>query len=279
MNRTEIRQIINAELRINPNAQLRHFVPLHSEEAGRITSRDRFHNLVYTSPDKSYLDRENDETKAAILISQEGEHFMRKHPRILSDIERGVAGLTDTFQLGAFRQPVTGVDLGKKRKMKRLFIGGQSMVYLMEVDPEKYVVKQKTPAHEDKGHNDATQPYINEMLQIQAISVDLHEKLEAAGIEMPTYMFASGQLSCRKFVEGVHPTTEFLNEKLNILLPALNEYLDKQHDPLWRNVYTDLYFFAGRDDPIPLKIDNFILRPDGKLVWIDPFAYVKGDSE
>lgn len=254
----------------NPDAPLQHFLPLKVPEGSRQIPRDRFGNRIFSSANKSYLDRKGEPTKAALLVSPAGELFIKENPGILNDIDRGIVELTDTGQLGTYW---TSIYLGKERKMQRLLNGrgSQSLVYLLKTADKKYVVKKKNP--QARLHEDVSQPYINEMLQTQALATDLKQELTTAGVAMATHFFASGQVSCAQFEEGQHPKPEYLKEKTNDLIGEVQNYIRSQTSDLWENIDQDAKVYDYSPTRIVFRTDNFIQKPDGTLVWIDPFLY------
>jgi len=255
----------------NPEAPIRHFLPVKTSEG--ITPRDRFGNRIFSSADKSYVDRQGNETKAAMLVSSKGEAFIKNNPSILNDIDYGITELTFAMTQDFLWETIGEIDLGEDRKMKKLpkGQGGQSLVYLLEVGDEKYVVKKKFS--QQRKSEDVSQPYINEMLQTQALEHDLQKELQEAGIEMPTYIFASGQVSCSEFIEGMYPSEKFLKEKVGGLLYKVESYIREQQIPLWEGIKHDANYTQKTPRIISYKTDNFIQKKDRTLVWIDPFLY------
>ncbi|HWY79545.1 MAG TPA: hypothetical protein VNW29_04245 [Candidatus Sulfotelmatobacter sp.] len=294
MNNAEVMGIRNGLLHINSDASLRYFEPLIGNGATGFVPRDRFGNRVFISSTGAYFDRAGNENKAGILISREGENFIKRHPGILSDIERGAFELTDTLQFGTQAQVTSKIDLGRGRKIQSLPAGdiqAQSSVFLLEIDSEKYVVKKKAPRPKNRLAIDRSQPYINEMLQTQRFGTDLHDLFANVGIIMATFMFATGQFSCSRFEEGRHPTQKELGEKIESIWSEMYKYLvslqpvsriSKHYQPpdLWDHIKLDLSREYGEDedggyggDGLVWRTDNFILRPDNKIVCIDPFYY------
>src|SRR6266498_438957 len=251
----------------NPQAVLRHFTPLPLQE-GETIPRDRFGNRVFTSADKGYVDREGKETKAAILVSPKGETFIKANLGILNDINKGLISLTTNLKPDSQWETIDEIDLGKNRKMKKMSEAGQSNIYLLETDSEKYVVKIKADNPRTKD-NPPSQPYINEMLQSQMIATDLSSELNEAGISMPTFLFASGQVSCTKFENGEHPNTQELSNKLYEFIPKVQTYMRNQQTDLWQNIAQDaIKTFWPFEIITPeaeelhlIKVDNFIQRP------------------
>lgn len=246
-------------------AEIKHIV-------GQEGNRDIFGNRIFTSDDKAYQDREGDNVRAGLLISLEGESFVRTNPGILTNIDNGLIELEYTLEKDTFKRK-TQVDFGEGRKMTYLTAHGQSSVYLLEVGKEKYIVKTKNYAAGETFAT-ATQPYINEMLQTQTFARDLKDRLTEINIHLPTYMLASGQISCMKFEEGNKPKMQEYRESFERLYQLSSEYIQRQQNDdvgLWKNVAVDL----------DLKTDvtrNFIKKSDDSLVWIDPFLYQPAEN-
>lgn len=308
--------IEQSSLHKSPDAPvLEHFVPIVNE--GVNIQRDRFGNRIFKSPSFSYYDRDGRETKAGLLISPEGEEFIKVNKGILNDIARGLKDLNsrfdpeeeekrllseflvankdlssedelwvkrgerfDRFKSESRSQPLIEIDLGNNRKMEipAGTNGRQSKIYVLKIGSEKYVIKVKKPVK--KRDKDFSQPYINEMLQCQAIAADLKPQLNQAGIEMARFLFASGQMSCARFEEGEKPTDEELKPKVRTFVSALYGYIEKQHVDgvgLWRNIHQDISAYIETTkagwEIFFINNDNFIKRSDGKLVCIDPVNY------
>jgi len=260
---------------------LQHFTPLFSPET--FTPRDRFGNKLANSRTKAYFDRSGDETKAALLMSPEGEAFLKTHKSILHDIDRGLIGL-DLMRKSPEKKPYT-IDFGMGRKMGFLISerykgeehivggGGQSEIYVLEVEGDKYLIKKKTT---DIKHDDISQPYMNEMLQCQALAADLEDELDEAGAEMPTFLFASGQMACRKFEEGKELERGEFRDEIQKLAPAINDYFRKQQDEgqtLWKHIKQDMFSSYMPGGPI-YPNNNWLKKDKGKYVCIDPVFYL-----
>jgi hypothetical protein len=222
--------------------------------------RDQFGNRVFSSRDLGYVDK-GEETKAAVLVSKDGEEFIKKNSGMLSDIDKGLKFLMGSLDVGT-----SHVDLNDGRSMTYLTSGTQSHVFRLDVGPSKYIIKVK---EKDAARSwDRWQPYINEMLQTQTLKKDLGEELKEMNILLPEYLFATGQVSCIKFEDGVEPTGEEVmtfNKKLHDLV---NEYVEKQRliNPLWKDILIDLGLNSAQPDG-----SNFIRTQEGSFVWVDPF--------
>jgi hypothetical protein len=230
-------------------AEIRHFAPVSGLE-------DRFGNRVFRSSGLIYTDRSYSPVRAALLVSPTGRGFLRSNPRILRDIDRGLAVLGSDKTVG----------LGSGRRIERWRGGSQSRVNLLTVDGQKKVIKTQSSSL-------YSQPFINEMLQVQSLQADLGDQLGQFNVEMPVFLFASGQVSCMEFVEGDEAVENDLSPFVGKLYRVVKNYVDDQNDEgnkLWRGVFVDLMKFYPTTQ---IRANNFVKRPDGKLVWIDPFFF------
>ncbi|MFA6016709.1 MAG: hypothetical protein WC744_01320 [Patescibacteria group bacterium] len=241
----------------NPDATpFKHFIP---ENLGH----DKFGNRMFASPNFSYLDRENQPTKAGILISRLGDEFIKANPKILIDLDRAFEKLENTELPSEARKK--GVGVGSKGTLKLLTVGGQSNVYLLEIGSQKYISKTKRPSSKKEEFlSNVNQPYINEMLQTQNLEFDLREELKQFNINLPDYLFASGQVSLVKFEEGKECYLPSIYDVIRGLEQVVRNYILKQrksNNKLWNGIVVDSRF------------DNFLEKGDGKIIWIDPFRY------
>jgi hypothetical protein len=246
------------ELRKGKGEPLEHF----TRESG---AKDRFGNQYLSSKEFSYLDSSGKETNAGILVSLEGQKFIAEHPRILHDVGGGLAFFANYF----CNIPNHTIDLGNGRSLQFVMSGGQSQFYILKVNEKKYAIKIHL-TEITEGNRKIDQPYINEMLQTQAVATDLKSDLEKISVKMSSFLFASGQVSCTEYEEeeGNRPmlTYEFLDRLHFIVGKYLNKKQQKEGDPLWDNIKLD---FNGN---IEEMARNFITKKDG-AVWIDPFRY------
>lgn len=267
-------------LHINPSSQsLRHFIPLIEQKA---VKRDRFGNRMISSTSKAYYDREGVETKASMLISPDGEKFIKKNNGILNDIDEGLKKLnwetndtTRIVELGSGRRmgylKAVGYFSGKPRQIRG---GSQSEIYLLEVDSEKFLIKKTTTDNRQK----VNQPYINEMLQSQALATDLKSEFDEVRAEMPKFLFATGQVACRKFEEGTEIEYNEFDSGIQKLAPKITQYIKEQQQKgvtLWNNIKQDIYTSFPPHSTIIPQLNSWIKKADGKFVCIDPFFYDK----
>ncbi|MBY0376687.1 hypothetical protein K2P96_01810 [Patescibacteria group bacterium] len=249
----------------DPEAKIKNFNP----EAG---GRDRFGNRIFTSKDLAYLDGKGDKTKAGLLVSPDGQSFLEKNKGILRDIELGI-GMLETK--GFTRE--SRVQLGGGKILEHVTTGGQSNFYVLSVNGEMYAIKTHAPKRDDV--SEIHQPYINEMLQTQAVSEDLRDQLASLNVRLSTFLFASGQVSCTKFEHDdprMHGKGDLeLLEKLdNIMRPYIHQQQDIGNN-LWENTGIDIpRDFESRSATM---INNFRINRDGVRVWIDPFVYFRPD--
>jgi hypothetical protein len=241
---------------------LKYFAPAEGE------NRDRFGNRRIASDVFSYVNREGQSIRATLLISPDGERFIKDNPRILTDIDRGLVqlqpGMEDKLTVDEF------FELGRGRRISKYDSGLQSQVYLLEIAgrDKKFIIK--TQLKQDL--IDLTQPYVNEMLQVQALDADLSQQLEQLRIELPTFLFASGQVAGIKFEEGRHPVVNpDIFDRIKRMRSLLEGYIKSQKragNELWNRVEQDVWNHMGQP-----KTKNFMERPDGILVPVDLVYY------
>ncbi len=251
----------NDRLFSSGEANIFHFNPTDN-------GRDRFGNRLFSSPTLAYFDREKQTTKSSLLLSKDGEEFIKNHSHVLQDI---------SDVLGSINTKTPGGDLiNRTYRLKNggevsyMSTGGQSDVYKLEIDGVKYIIKRFRDNFPEGGFN-STQPYINEMLQTQSVTVDLKEQLEKFGIQMQAFLIASGQFSLVKFEEGEEPSQGDFR-KFTKLEELLTGYIAGQKAKgilLWRNIKID--YKNWFDSTINTK--NFVKKRDGNLIWVDPFYY------
>lgn len=249
----------------NKDATIKHFKP-------EANGRDRFGNRIFSSSDLAYLDRGGDKVKAGLLVSPEGQSFIESHKGILHDIEYGLS------QLESLNRSIVdrGEELGNGRYLEKIIKSGQSNVYLLTLGGEKYIIKTHRDKRPDK--KEFYQPYINEMLQTQSIALDLKKGLEVLGVKMATFLFASGQVSCVLYEEDSKNYPEISEDRLKRLIYVSEHYVTderKKENPLWENTFIDNQTHIL---DIVSPDGNFRKKPDGTLVWIDPFMYVAPES-
>ncbi len=246
-------------------ALLKHFKP---EKEGR----DRFGNRLFVSNDLAYLDGSKDLVRAGILISQQGDQFLKQHPGILGKLSHALAVLEESNGMN-MKDQVFG--LPDEGALQVVTIGGQSNVYFLTLGQEKFVIKTHVSSDRRNYRPDIHQPYINEMLQTQELAESLKDEFSRLKVKMNTFIFASGQVSCTLYEEDDKNYDALSRERLdNIKSVALGHILEQRYEgnPLWDNVDIDL--------PPPPKgaitaLNNFRTRKDGTLVWIDPFVYYR----
>ncbi len=248
------------ELSKGVDAEILHFEPVSG-------GRDRFGNRVFSS-ELSYRDADRRDVKSALLVSRQGEDFIRQNPGILSDLDRGMNALVSemkTMKFKFFGASKLEIDLAKNRHLSLLGGGNQSQVFVLEVSNKKFAIK--TPVSLSAKYAMYSQPYINEMLQIQTIQESLGPELEKANVYLPEPFFASGHISCTNYVDG---DTGIMDSKTRErVVGACDKVLNfvetkrRSGDPLWKNVDVD---WIGGDRP---PLINMIQRGE-KIFWVDP---------
>ena len=265
------------EVIVDPNAPIRYFIP----ERGGL---DRFGNRLFTSEKFAYLDGAGNKTKAGLLVSPDGQDFMRRDLGILKDVDRALAQMEPYGDGKSISdQPI---DMGNGRSLRMLKdaeIGRhlQSNIYLLVVDGRKYIIK--THLQSNSIVPDIHQPYINEMLQTQHISEDLRSDLENQRVRMATFLFASGQVSCTLYEEEDAENDEpMVIERFLALQDAVIRYVEEKklnRDPLWEGVKVDSTkkrrFFIKESNE--WSNSNIRVQRDGTIVWVDPFKRIVKD--
>ncbi|HYD35789.1 MAG TPA: hypothetical protein VD999_07005 [Vitreimonas sp.] len=268
-------------------SQVKHFV--------RETNlRDRHGNRLFTSPELAYVDKEEDMVKAGLLVSPAGEALLKNNSHLLQDIEYGLVDLIrffrSTHEYEVEEMPdgrtLKSLKLGNNRRMRYLGCGGFSMVYQLVLPDRTLIIKRNLPNELHEFDFDGNQPLINEMLQVSALQADLAEDFKRLGISFPTYYFSTGQVLCVEYIEGKHPILDcFVNSPMTEaeafqqragrafeLHDVVANYIASQqrdNNPLWKKITPDV--LHAEENIIRLK--NFIQKPDGSLVWIDPLYY------
>lgn len=252
----------------DPNAKIKHF----TTEIGQ--TRDRFGNRFFSSDGLAYVDGVDDSVKAGVLMSKEGQDFVVKNPRILKDISYALMSL-DPMGNGKIENNQE-IDLGLGGTLQWKSYGNQSNFFILTMpDGQKYAIKTHVPKKKNR-ENDINQPYINEMLQTQSLATDLKIEFNRLKVQMPVYLFASGQVSCACYEEDAKNYGALDKIKIEELkLIVLDYILEKRlkNDPLWQNIDVDLP--ADRFKLGLTVLRNFRTKPDGTIVWIDPFFYDK----
>ena len=246
------------ELRKGKGEPLEHF----SKEDGK---KDRFGNQYLTSKEFTYFDRGLEQISAGILISSDGQSFIAKHPLILHEMEEALLYFETKYKYG--NTSITDLSDGISLQIIK-HNGSQSNFYILITPEGKYAVK--THVHDERIIRDKTQPYINEMLQTQAVALDLKGKLDKLGVKMSDFLFASGQVSCTKYYEEEGNQVVITEQRLTSLFNIVEEYIEKKqnkHDKLWDYIEVDS---NGNMESMPR---NFRTKKDGTMVWIDPFIY------
>lgn len=224
---------------------------------------DRFGNRIFTSPDLVYSVKNIFETRAALLVAPEGQQFIRENHGILREIESGL------MELGPIRgKDGAEVTLGPNRSLQSWKSGLQSNVDVLTVDGQSFVLK----THRGGKPNTISQPFMNEMLQIQAVQTDLGSDLRQLNVSLPRFLFASGQLSLQVFEEGSEPQMEEVEDIAYELAGLMENYVKTQREednPLWSKVNSDIVKFYPFET---VRIDNFLKKEDGSFVLVDPFV-------
>ncbi|MGE5041376.1 MAG: hypothetical protein ACM3IJ_00545 [Candidatus Levyibacteriota bacterium] len=239
------------------------------------TGKDRFGNRFFSSLKTAFLDREGNSFKAGVLVSPEGEEFLKENLGILQDIDKGLTKMTE---IGESKRVISGaIDLGGQRSLAFLGQGAQSDAFMLETPTGRYVVKKgRESKTEQPSVLNRRQPYINEMLQIQELSEDLRKEIAKKGIFFPTFLFASSHVSCEAYEEGVPVTSDQQAESIKAFAALVNKTVQKKNSlPLWRNIEADVIkkVTPYGDKTYEVPLNDLVKRQDGTIVWLDPLMY------
>ncbi len=248
--------------------KFKHFKPINN-------GRDQFGNRLFSARKQGlyapgYVDREGKQYKAVLLISPEGEKLIKHNPGILNDIDRGVTAINNWESSIVLSE-------NPKRSLSKIWSEYNNRLARLQLGENEYLLKW---LNQEKLVDKylAYQPFINEMLQVQEVQKKFGEELlrEDVNVILPTYFFASGFLLCKTYESGkpASPEPKIL-ERIDKALYIVMEYVWKQTEvkgSLWENVHFDTQdWITGT----MVRTNNFILRPDNKLAWVDPFTYFK----
>lgn len=298
----------NEFLFADPNAPLEHIDLPESiyEEPGSKIQRDQFGNRVFASKEQAFENKEGQLSKAALLVSEAGEQFIKGYPGILRDINNGLIALEevekqeyqkerDSVYSPQFyerkRRSSSWLELGDGRSMAKYAEGNQSAVYALRLPKptgagegyDFYILKthlypNKT-APESIKEMSVDQTYKDEMLQTQSLIKARQAEYESIGITLPEYLFASSEMSCVKATPAETRTVPNMDARIYTALTIAQDFIKKEKqagNALWNNVYVDdLHKREGLSSAYLLPRGNFSPRQDGTLVWIDPFKYQK----
>ncbi len=247
---------------LDPSANILHF----KQVAG---GKDEFGNRVFTSP-LSYFDADARMVKAHILVSPEGQKLITQNPGLLRAIDGGIGFLSEKLaKLSAEERAESHLGvITDGVSLTRIGGGNQSEAMLLEVAKRKFIVK--TNKSLSKRFDSYSQPYTNEMLQIQTIQSVFGEDLKTAGVYIPRIFFATGHVSCSEYAEGsMTQTTQ--DAAIRNLVVKVFEYVydhNKAGDPLWKDVHLDWNNDFGDK---PTRID--LIKTKSGLAWIDPIYH------
>ncbi len=248
----------NTETTEDPNAPLRHI------EIDPFTGRDRFGNRVVSSNRLAYRDQEGRSSKAALLITPDGEAFLKSNPGLLTKLDHALREVGPRIQDKKYRVGRAPFELQPGYTLHYMDGGGQSEVFRLTTPTGTYVIKVHVCF--SKLH----QPYTNELLQMQALATERKAELAELGIAFPRTLFASGQVLCQEFVpKEIQVSDEFAATNYAMAVIA-DDYIAEQkrnQNDLWTDIHVDK---VHKKTILPLS--NYRQRTDGSLLWIDPFA-------
>lgn len=235
--------------------QVPHFQTTHIDRISNLT-RDRFGNslMVHT-----YKENDGSEKEKFLLVSRKGEHFFAINRNIIETIYQGVNLLTEQLNSGTAWDTIGELRLDQERKMTvhpEGDKGNQSFVFILETEDKRYIIKTRNQTDTIT----KAQPYTTNMLQAQEIQEEFSDKFKAAGLAMPTFLFATEDIACIQYEKGTHPDATSLFSKLWNINREVKGYIERQKNELWQDMDTDF---------CP---SNFLIRNyPANYVWIDPF--------
>ena len=265
----EATRFADKDLQLLFRPKFKHFKPTNN-------GHDQFGNRLFSARREglyapTYIDREGKKYKAALLISSEGEKLIKENGGILNDIDQGILAINHS------EWEVYPSKKHPERSLHKIWTEAHTHLARLRIEKNEYLLKwldQEKLAEQLYAY----QPFINEMLQMQDLQKRFGEQLLQKDINviLPTYFFASGFLVCKSYEPGEPPSaTPEIVKRIDKAMETVMQYVWKQREikgSLWENVHFDTAdWFTGR----MIRTNNFILRPDNKLAWIDVFAYFK----
>ncbi len=244
------------------NAKVLHFNPQKD-------GRDEFGNRVFTSK-LSYYDADMRPVKAHMLVSVDGQKLISDNPGILKTIDSSLLQISLRLgPLGDDQRKVSDVSVvSGGLTISQLGSGNQSEAMLMELKGKKYVIK--TNKSLSRRFDRYSQPYTNEMLQIQAVQKAFASEFKTAGVFIPKILFATGHMSCSEYVQGKSlKTTD--DRKIRELVVKVFEYVydhNKAGDALWKDVHLDWNNDFGNG---PTRVD--LIDSGSGIAWVDLFYH------
>lgn len=253
------KRYISSELTTNTNVTIPNFSPGEN-------GKDAFGNRAFSSQ-LAYFDRFGQLAKAALIVTELGQSFLTSHKGVLRDIDGGLWRFSELFSKGfvsnSDERPT--ISLSESRTLTWIGGDGQSKVFLLQQGEERYIVK--TNLSMSKIFTRYSQPYINEMLQVQSLSEDLANILGKAGLRFQEYLFATGYMSCTKYVE-VNDEPVKMTADIKMAIRVINAYIKLKHsknDPLWKGVSLDV--------TSELQFGTNATQIGNEVVWFDPFYF------
>lgn len=250
-----------------PNTQpTEHFQPIKGP-------KDQFGNVIFSSPSLAYYDKNLKETKAALLVSESGQRLIKNHSGLLQSIDQGLRHLSYGLP-SRFKQQV---DLKSGGTLERYLSGDLSQVFLCRLEGQKLIVKIPVSGKSRKKilsiQNPPSQPYIDEMLQIQTLADTFQEELQTAKMRFPNFFFTSSHVLCQEFIEKASsPESSFdLNSRRLQLLETMQTYVYSNSNSLWQGIMTD--WTSQLSEMTKIYKPNCIEEPGGFLVLVDPFFF------
>lgn len=104
------------------------------------------------------------------------------------------------------------------------------------------------------------QSYKVEEQQLRILEQEFAKKFRDVSLSFPRFMYVAETWCVTEFENG--KPLQSLTPELNQLIDSIEQYLERQSNPIFQNIGIDL---------MPT---NFLVKTDGTLCWLDPF-YLK----
>lgn len=237
-----------------------------------------FHNKRFTFPEQKILDREGNQKSPSLLISQEGRTVIAENKNFLQGLKEALK-IVESREQKVFLSTEGTLFSNPEKKQSLSFVaeGSQSQVFHYGVSDQEFIIKIMKES--DSTLDDLSQPYQNEMLQIQALHENLGNQLNKLGILLPKTFFASDTVSCSEYIDGRTPTNEELPHSLIYeLFQVINQFIDAQKkldsSGIWDGIQVDIYSKLNGT-----RLDNFRITQEGKIYLIDPFLFTHDTAQ
>lgn len=208
-----------------------------------------------------------------IVFTQEGEDFFDGNPNLVQQIRRAIddydqahidyinEGLAELFGDDDHIVPQKKTEL----TIEQLGVGGQSRVFLIEIDGRKFVLKKPAP-NKSAEQLSMKQSYLNEAAQLQKLSMLLSAEMKEMGIRFPKLYFLSRNLMCVEYIEGAKIRKSDNNSERVAQFIELMEH-QISVNPYLRDTFIDVGISTATGE-----FTDVLIEPDGTIVFLDPVA-------